>query len=97
MQKVIELIDEKRFAGSNLFATVPMLALLKINGRDDLVQTLLRDENAWLNILREDGKRTFEGWSRDSKVNASLFHLTMSQGILFLTDWGLEEILDFSN
>ena len=97
LQKVIELIDEKRFAGSNLFATVPMLALLKINGRNDLVQTLLRDENAWLNILREDGKRTFEGWSRDSKVNASLFHLTMSQGILFLTDWGLEEILDFSN
>jgi hypothetical protein len=94
-QKVIELMDEKRFAGSNLFATVPMLAFLQIKGRGDLVQTLLRDENAWLNTLREGGKRTFEGWGKESKWNTSLFHLTLSLGVLLLTDWELENILDF--
>ena len=94
-QKVIELIDQKRFAGSNLFATVPMLAFLQIKGRGDLVQTLLRDENAWLQTLREGGKRTFEGWSKDGKWNTSLFHLFVSFGALFLMDWDQEKICDF--
>lgn len=95
-EAIIGLINTKRFSGSNFFATVPMLAFLKIHGQEDLMQELLHSENAWLNIIREGGKRTFEGWGKDSKFNTSLFHLTMSLGILFLTDWGLDKILDFS-
>ena len=41
------------------------------------------------------GKRTFEGWSKDDKVNASLFHLTMSLAACFLTDWPLVESYSF--
>lgn len=93
---VVELIRRKRYSGSNLFATWPMMIFLMVQKEYELQQSLLLDENAWLCILREDGKRTFEGWSKDSKWNTSLFHLTMSVGALFLTDWKVDEILDFS-
>ncbi len=95
-QKVIELIRQKRFSGSNLFATFPMLMFLKVQGENELFRSLLLDENAWLRTIREDGKRTFEGWGRDSKWNTSLFHLALAAGVLYLTDWNVENILDFS-
>ena len=95
-EEIIKLIDEKRFDGCNFFAAVPMLTFLKLRNRNDLVQELLLSEDAWLRTIREGGKRTFEGWGKESKSNTSLFHLTMSLAIFFLTDWELEGILDFS-
>ena len=47
-------------------------------------------------MLSEGATRTFEGWYKDQKWNTSLFHLTMSLGALFLTDWEMERILRFS-
>lgn len=93
---VVELIRQKRFNGSNLFATWPMMIFLKIRKEQELYDSLLFDEEAWLRTIREDGKRTFEGWGRDSKWNTSLFHLTMATGAIFLTDWDAEKILNFS-
>ena len=95
-QKIVELIRQKRFSGSNFFTTIPMLTFLKLQGEEELLYSLLTDEGAWLNTLREGGKRTFEGFGKASKWNTSLFHLTLSLGALFLMDWNLEEILDFS-
>ncbi|MBE6368448.1 MAG: alpha-L-rhamnosidase [Lentisphaerae bacterium] len=92
---VVDLISQKRFSGSNLSGTVPMITFLQIKGRHDLAYSLLTDESAWLNTIREGGKRTFEGWSKDGKWNTSLFHLFVSYGALFMTDWNMTELLDF--
>ena len=46
----------------------------------------MQDEGAWLRMLREGATTTFEGWGRETKKNASLFHLTMSYGAVFLAD-----------
>ena len=94
---VIELIRAKRYGGSNINATIPMLAFLTVKGEKELVNSLLSDESAWLNIIKEGGKRTFEAWGKDKKWNTSLFHLTLSFGALFLMDWELEKALDFRN
>jgi len=51
-----------------------------------LVEWCLKDEGAWLRILREGGTTTFEGWGKDTKSNTSLFHLTMSDAAVFLAD-----------
>ena len=93
---VIALIREKRFDGSNFFATFPMMFFLKVQKEEELFQSLLLDEGAWLRTIREDGKRTFEGWGKESKSNTSLLHLTMAEGVLYLMDWKGEKILDFS-
>ena len=45
------------------------------------------DENAWLRMIREGATTTFEGWGKDKKWNTSLFHLTLSYAVVFLTDW----------
>ena len=73
-----------------------MMVFLRVQKEFELQQELLLDENAWLRTIREDGKRTFEGWGRDSKWNTSLFHLSVAAGVLYLTDWNVENILDFS-
>ncbi len=92
---ILAMIREKRLSQSLLFVTFPLLAFLKKQGEDELLHSLLTDEHAWLNILAEGGTRTFEGWSRETKWNTSLFHLTLSFAASFLTDWPLARILAF--
>jgi hypothetical protein len=57
---------------------------------------MIRDEGGWLRIIREGGKRTFEGWGKDCKWNTSLFHLIVTYGALFLADCDLDNIWDYS-
>ena len=80
-------IDKKGFTSVMLFGAYPVLAGLKRIGRTDLLYKYLKDKKAWLNMLAEGATRTFEGWGKDSKWNTSLFHLTLSYAVLFLTDW----------
>ncbi len=94
---MMAMIREKRLSKGLLFVTLPLLAFVKKRGDEELLHELLTDNKAWLNIINQDGKRTFEGWSRDMKWNTSLFHLTLTLGAAFLTDWNLSEILNFSN
>lgn len=72
-----------------------MLSFLLREGEEALVHDLLTDPTTWRNILAEGGTRTFEGWSKDSKWNTSLFHLTLSFAAAFLTDWPINEAFDF--
>ena len=44
-------------------------------------------------MIREGATVTFEAWGKDGKWNTSLFHLCYTFAILFLTDWGFEDIL----
>lgn len=96
VEKTIAMIREKRLSQSLFFETFPLLAFLTREGEVELVHELLTDENAWLRIISEGGTRTFEGWYKDLKWNTSLFHLTLTLGALFLTDWDIRGILRFS-
>ena len=59
---------------------------------EEPVERCLLDEGAWKRILREDGTTTFEGWGKETKKNASLFHLTMSYAALFMADIDLKKL-----
>ena len=95
VERTIAMIREKRLSQSLFFETFPILAFLTREGEEGLVHELLTDENAWLRIVAEGGTRTFEGWCKDLKWNTSLFHLTLTLGALFLTDWDIRGILRF--
>ena len=78
------------------FADEALTVTYTREGEEELVHELLTDENAWLRLISEGGTRTFEGWYKDLKWNTSLFHLTLTLGALFLTDWDIRGILRFS-
>ena len=86
-KRMLDFVDEKGFSKVMLFGAYPLLAGLKRIGDKEKIYRFLSDEGAWKRMLREGATTTFEGWGKDSKHNASLFHLTLSYAALFLTDW----------
>ena len=89
---IMSMINERGITGILLFGSFPLMyGLLRI-GRRDIITEMLHDEGAWLRMLREGATRTYEGWGKDSKDNASLFHLTMSDAAVFLADIDAEKI-----
>lgn len=86
MDKIYAWICERGITGVGLFGAVPLLWGVIRSGHADALVNFLRDENAWYRIIREGGTTTFEGWDKDTKQNTSLFHLTMCDAVLFLTD-----------
>ena len=84
-EAIVELIEERGFTSVMLFGAYPILAGLKRIGRKDLMYKCLLDDEAWLRMLREGATTTFEGWGKDCKWNTSLFHLTLSYAVIFLT------------
>ncbi len=94
-QTILAMVREKRLTQSLFFVTFPLFCGLLRDGEGELVHDLLTDRNAWLNMLGEGATRTFEGWSRDLKWNTSLFHLTLSYGAAFLTDWDIPATFNF--
>ena len=82
----IEMLRSRKFATLSFFTGFVVLSGLCRLGEDDLVKECLKDEGAWLRMLREDATTTFEGWGKETKDNASLFHMTMSYGAIFITD-----------
>ena len=87
MESIIEYIKTRGFTTLMLFGAYPILEGLRQNKRYDLMYEFIGDENAWKRMLREGATTTFEGWGKDSKWNTSLFHLTLSYAVVFLTDW----------
>jgi len=90
---MIALIQKKGLTSCMFFITFPMLCALKRIGRDDLIESLILDEGGWLRSIREGATATIEGWGKDTKWNTSLFHLTMSDVCLFLTEWNMQTLL----
>ncbi len=86
-RNIVEMVRQKRMSKSLLFVTFPLMASLRRDGEEALLYELLTDKNAWLKMLDEGATTTFEGWSKDAKWNTSLFHLTLSYGAVFMTDW----------
>lgn len=83
---IFHMIQERGISDVSLFGAFPMLCGMIRNGREDEIRGLLLDEGAWLRMLREGATTTFEGWGKDCKKNASLFHLTMTYAAIFMAD-----------
>ena len=78
------MIREKRLDKSNLFVTPIIFLWLYKSGRYELLKELIKDENAWLNMIREGATTTFEAFGKDKKWNTSLLHTMFSFPALFL-------------
>lgn len=85
-ETIVDWLCARQISSLSLFCSFLALEGLVRCGRSDLVGELLSDENAWLRIIREGGRTTFEGWGKDAKWNTSLFHLTLSYAAVFLAD-----------
>jgi hypothetical protein len=85
-ENILKMIRERGTHSLSLFCTFVALEGLIRQGRQDLLQEMLSDEGAWLRIIREGGRVTYEGWGKDTKWNTSLFHMTLSYGAVFLSD-----------
>lgn len=91
-EHIIEMLRARKISSLSLFCSFLALMGLTRCGRKDLVKELLLDEDAWLRIIREDSKTTFEGWGKDTKWNTSLFHLTLSYAAIFLAEIDTESL-----
>ena len=83
---IFHMIQERGISDVSLFGAFPMLCGMIRSGRINEIRGLLLDEGAWLRMLREGATTTFEGWGKDCKKNASLFHLTMTYAAIFMAD-----------
>ena len=92
LENVIGLILSKEPHQSAFFMTFAALVGLKRYGRDDLICQMIKSEGRWLRMLQEDATTTFEAWGKDQKWNTSLFHLCYTFAVIFLADWGMEEL-----
>ena len=88
----IKMAEDKGITGVSFFGAFPLLYGLIRHGRRDIAEKMLIDEGAWLRTIREGATTTYEGWGRDTKWNTSLFHLTMSDAVVFMTDIDLEAL-----
>lgn len=89
-ENMIPWIKEKGVEGVSFFGAFVLLEGLVRQGREDLILDQLLREGAWKRMLKEGATTTFEGWGRDTKWNTSLFHLTMSDVAVFLSDIDLK-------
>ena len=85
-ENLLAMIREKRLSCSNLFITPVLFLWLFKSGHEELLLDLICDQSAWLNMLKEGATTTFEAFSKDKKVNASLFHTMFAFPVLFLGD-----------
>ena len=89
---ILDWVREKNISYASFYSGFAFLCGLVRFGKRDLAEELVRDEGAWLRMLREGATTTFEGWGKDSKWNTSLFHLTISFACIFLMDEDLERL-----
>lgn len=91
-QAILSILDDTGIDGFSFFCTFPVLMGYARDGEDARMRAALLNEGAWLRMLREDATATFEGWGKETKKNASLFHLTMTYAAIFLSDTDLRAL-----
>ena len=84
--KIIQLIEQKGITHSGTYFSFFVLQALKNHGESQLLLKLVRDKNAWLNMLSQGATTTFEAWGKEQKKNCSLFHPWSCCPILILFD-----------
>ena len=90
----IAMLKERGFSTLSFFTAYPVLTGLCCMGENDLLRECLEDDGAWLRMLREDATTIFEGWGKECKRNASLFHLTLTYAAVFLADIDGKKLFD---
>ena len=91
-ENMLRMIEERKISAVSLFGAFAILEGLVRCGEEGQIGSVLLDEGAWLRMLREDATTTFEGWGKETKKNASLFHMTMSYAAAFLADTNLKKL-----
>ena len=74
------------------FTSLALLCKYTRDGDTESIRRLLLHDGTWSRMLREDATATFEGWGKDCKWNTSLFHMTMSAVVMFMTDADMREV-----
>lgn len=93
--EIIKMIRQKRLNKGMLFISFPLLAGLQRDGKEELMLSLITDENTWMRMISEGATTTFEGWSKDAKWNTSLFHLTLSSCAAFMVEgYNVGKVMD---
>ena len=93
-REILKMIESNGVSSLSFFCVFPILIGLVRTGREDMIISALRENDAWKRMLREDATTTFEGWGKDTKWNTSLFHLTMSYAAAFMADVDLRSIFE---
>lgn len=92
-EHIIEMLRSRKVSSLSLFCSFLAMMGLTRCGRKELIEELLLDEDAWLRMMREGSKTTFEGWGKDTKWNTSLFHLTLSYAAIFMAEIDIDALL----
>ena len=91
---IYDMLRSRGISALSMFCSFPAMMGLVRWGRSSQLPEFMTDPGAWLRILREDGKTTFEGWGKDTKWNTSLFHMTLSYAAVFLADIDAEALFE---
>ncbi len=92
MNNIVDMIMSKPATSSAFFMTFASMTGLKRLGRNDLICEMIKNDSRWLNMIAEGHTTTIEAWGKASKWNTSLFHLCYAFAVIFLSDWGMEEL-----
>ncbi len=92
-ERIIKLIMGKEAHQTAFYTSFSVLSAFTRLGREKELKAYITNEGRWLRMLREGATTTFEAWGKDLKWNTSLFHLMYSFVLLYLTDWGQDELL----
>ena len=84
--RIVRLIKEKRLVSMGVYMAYFTLAALVRSGEETLALELIRDEDCWVNMIKEGATTTFEAWGKDQKWNTSLFHPWATAPIIILAD-----------
>lgn len=88
-EQILQIIKNRNIHSVSLFGAFPLLEGLVRQNKEELILQTICDPGAWLRMLNEGATTTFESWGKDTKSNASLFHMTLSYAAVFLADINL--------
>ena len=91
--EILKMIRQKTLKKVAFFMGMACLSGLWRIGEKQLAHDLIADDATWSRMLREGATSTWEAWGADGKWNTSLFHLAFVYPVLFMTEWGMEEVL----
>ncbi len=84
--EIISFIKSKSITTCGTYFSYFTLQALKNNNEFEAVKNMIKDKNAWLNMLEEGATTTYEAWGKEQKKNTSLFHPWSTCPIIILYD-----------
>jgi hypothetical protein len=88
----LSMLDEKGFSKTSFFTSFPLLYGMVTRGDFERMRRFILDDGTWKRMINEGATATVEGWHKDMKWNASLFHLTLSDAAIFLSNVDLKKL-----